>query len=265
MPGEDVERRRGDRIFVLLPIVVTATEARGGAFQEETTTVSINRHGGCITLSHSLLPADAMLIRNLWNGMEERFRVIGVPQEIFGAKREYGVETLSPGPGIWGVEFTPPSVEPKIFIQCAECKKEAVRPVFSPEYQVLLHTGLISQHCEHCDQVTRWRPSEQTLTAEVAVGPGEVLPAKEQRKHRRLDLTMRLAVRSSTGREEIVQTLDVSKSGLCFVGRQLYKVHEEIFLLLPFDRNRTPVATRGRIIWSREGRGGRLYGISLGP
>jgi hypothetical protein len=73
---------------------------------------------------------------------------------------------------------------------------------------------------------------------------------------------MRLQARSTAGREEIVQRLDVSESGLRFVGRQLYRAHERIFLLLPFERGRMPAMRRGTITWVREGLAGQVYGIS---
>jgi hypothetical protein len=145
---------------------VAETKTAADAFREKTVTASIDKYGGSISLGQSLLPGDVVLIRNLRGGLEQQFGVVGRQREIFGARKEYGVESLNPESQIWGVDFALPSeaIKPKIFIHCSEGKKEGLRRVFLPEYRVLLGTGLISQHCPQCGQTTRWRPSEQAMT-----------------------------------------------------------------------------------------------------
>jgi len=205
-----------------------------------------------------------VLVKNLENGIEEEFRVVGGFQQVFGERREWGVEAVNRSSGIWGVEFTTPSegVQPKVLIECAACKRAAQSTLSTIEYDVLLATGLISRHCDRCNETTRWRPSEQPLTAEmIMAGAPPATPSGERRKTRRLKLTMRLRVRNNWGVVEIAQTRDVSKTGLCFVSTQRFEVGDDVFITLPYANNQAPVETKARIAWSAEGTAGRFYGV----
>jgi hypothetical protein len=257
-------RRRSDRILAPVRIRVIGNDASGVSFAEETITISFNQQGARISLTHSLLPDDVVLVKNLENEIEEEFRVVGGFQKVFGTRQEWGLEALNPGSGIWGVEFSPPAegVQPKVLIECAACKKAAQTPLSTIEYDVLLATGLISRHCDLCNETTRWKPSEQALTAEIIAAGAKPAPgAREQRRTRRLKLAMRLRVRNNWGVVDIAQTRDVSKAGLCFVSAQLFQVGDEVFITLPFADNQAPVETKARIIWSAVGTAGRFYGV----
>lgn len=260
----EVARRRSDRILAPLRIRVIGNDASGVSFAEETITVSFNQQGARISLTHSLLPDDVLLIMNLENQIEEEFRVVGGFQQVFGERREWGVEAMNPDSAIWGVTFTPPAegIQPKVLIECAACKKAIQSPLSAIEYEVLLATGLISRHCDRCGETTRWKPSEQPLTAEiVAASAKPTLPRGDMRKMRRVKLAMRIRVRNAWGASDIAQTRDVSKAGLCFLSSQRFNVGEEIYITLPFAETQTPVETKGKIVWSAEGAAGRFYGV----
>jgi PilZ domain len=262
---DEAARRRTDRILAPVRIRVIGNDSSGVSFAEETITVSFNQQGARISLTHSLLPDDFVLIKSLETDIEEEFRVVGGFQQVFGTRREWGVEATNPGSEIWGVEFTQPAegIQPKVLIECAACKRPAQAALSSIEYEVLLATGLISRHCERCNETTRWKPSEQPITAEIisssqAHKAGEEIP----RKARRLRLTMRIRVRNAWGVTDVAQTRDVSKAGLCFVSAQRFQVGDEIQVTLPFADLQTPVETPAKIIWSADGVVGRFYGAS---
>jgi len=151
-----------------------------------------------------------VLVKNLENGVEEEFRVVGAFQQVFGSRREWGVEAINTESNIWGVEFAPhdDSAQPKVLIECAACKTAAQSTLSSIEYEVLLATGLISRHCDRCNETTRWKPSDQVVTAEMLVRANKptsgVMP--ERRRNRRLKLTMQLRVRNAWGVVDIAQT-----------------------------------------------------------
>src|SRR5579863_7116322 len=189
----EVARRRTDRILAPMRIRVIGNDMSGVSFSEETITVSFNQQGARISLNHTLLLDDLILIKNLDTDIEEEFRVVGAFQQVFGDRREWGVEALNPESGIWGVEFSLPAegLRSKVLIECAACKKAAQSALSSIEYDVLLATGLLSRHCDRCGETTRWRPSEQMLTPEMMAAsakPHE--PSGELRKVRRLRLNM---------------------------------------------------------------------------
>lgn len=261
----EVARRRTDRVLAPIRIRVIGNDASGVSFAEESVTVSFNQQGARISLTHSLLPDDVVLIKNMENDVEEEFRVVGGFQQVFGDRREWGVEVLNAKSEIWGIEFAQPAegLQPKVLIECAACKKAAQSALSSIEYEVLLSTSLISRHCDRCGETTRWKPSEQPITAEViAAGSKSDATKGEKRKTRRLKLVMRIRVRSNWGVVDIAQTRDVSKAGLCFVSTQIFSPGDEVFITLPFADQQVPVEAKSRIIWTAVGTVGRFYGVA---
>jgi PilZ domain len=258
-------RRRTDRILAPVRIRVIGNDASGVSFAEETVTITFNQQGARISLTHSLLPDDVILIKNLDNDIEEEFRVVGGLQQVFGDRREWGVEATNTSSEIWGIEFTQPAdgLQPKVLVECAACKRPAQAMLSSIEYDVLLSTGLISRHCERCGETTRWKPSVQPLTAELLASITQATPGNvDKRKTRRLKLTMRIRVRNTWGITDVAQTRDVSKTGLCFVSTQRFQVGDDVFVTLPFADLQTPVETPARIVWLADGKVGRFYGAT---
>lgn len=262
MPEE--QKRRTDRVLAPVRIRVIGNDVSGVSFSEETVTVSFSVGGARISLTHPLLPDDIILIKNLANDIEEEFRVVGAFQQVFGDRREWGVEALNPESGIWGIDYTPPSegLQPKVLIECAACKNAIQTPLSTIEYDVLLATGLISRHCDRCNETTRWKPSDQPVTSEmIRESTRTPPPSMERRKSRRLNLVMRLRVRNSWGVTDIAQTRNVSKGGLCFVSTKVFNVNDELFITLPFADNQAPVETPARVVWTRVAEAGRFYGV----
>jgi hypothetical protein len=257
------ERRRSDRILAPIRIRVIGNDTNGVSFSEDAVTVSVNKQGARISLTHSLLPDDVILILNKQNNLEEEFRVVGAFQQVMGERREWGVEALNPENNIWGIEFGPPAdgVQPKAVIECAACKSVVESPMSSIEYDVLLATGLISRHCDRCNETTRWKPSDQVVLPEMIKAASKAPPSNERRKARRIRLVMRVRVRNSWGLLDIAQTRDVSKLGLCFFSTKLFNVGDEVTIVLPFAFNQVPVETKGKIIWSELSESGRYYGV----
>ena len=214
-------------------------------------TVSFNQQGARISLIHSLLPDDIVLVKNLENGVEEEFRVVGAFQQVFGNRREWGVEAINPESGIWGVEFAPhdDSAQPKVLIECAACKTAAQSTLSSIEYEVLLATGLISRHCERCNETTRWKPSAQAVTEEILIRSNKARRQghQEVRRARRLKLTMQLRVRNSWG------VVDIAQNARCFQAGPLLRQQPSAFppgtrsiSPCPYAKSQTPVETQGQ-------------------
>ncbi|MFB3923945.1 MAG: PilZ domain-containing protein [Terriglobia bacterium] len=263
-PTPEAARRRTDRILAPVRIRVIGNDTMGVSFAEETVTVSFNQQGARISLTHALLPDDIVLIMNIENKIEEEFRVVGGFQRVFGDRQEWGVEALNPESKIWGIAFAPPAegIQPKVLIECAACKKAAQSPLSSIEYDVLLSTGLISRQCDRCGEYTRWKPSEQPVTAEViASSVKSASKRQEQRKTRRIKLVMRIRVRNSWGQSDIAQTKDVSKGGLCFVSNLNYGMGDMVYITLPFADNQTPIETPAKVVWNGDSSAGRIYGV----
>jgi hypothetical protein len=263
-PLEEVKRRRSDRILVPLRIRVTGLDASSEPFEEDSITISVNKHGACISLQHVVVPEQKLTIKNLENGIATEFRVVGELRQVFGSRREWGVETLCPECNIWGLDFAlpPEGAQPKVMICCAACKNGALSTISSIEYDVLLYTGVISRHCEYCDETTRWEPSGHSPEPQLIARAVRPVPSPlERRRHRRLKLTMLVRIRSAKGESEVVQTLDVSKGGICFVSKRDYKVGELLLLSLPSTDKPVPIETSGRVVRAQSTPRGNVYGI----
>jgi Tfp pilus assembly protein PilZ len=259
------DRHRTERILAPVRIRVIGNNAMGVSFSEETVAVSFNQEGARISLTHSLIPEDIVLLTNLETGVEAEFRVVGALQQVFGDRHEWGIAAVNPDSKIWGAEFTPPSddAQPEIMVQCAACKTALQSTVSSIEYDVLLATGLISRHCERCNETTRWKPIEQGATAGTT--RRSVISTRnsnaDERRTRRLKLAMQLRIRTEDGVVDTALTRDVSKTGLCIVTTQHFSVGDEIYVTLPHSQNQAPTETRANVVWTAEGTSGRFYGI----
>ncbi|HLY63158.1 MAG TPA: PilZ domain-containing protein [Terriglobia bacterium] len=257
--------RRSDRILWPVPIRVTATDHQSVPFVEEAVTVSINMHGACISLTHTLLPGAIILIKNQTNGIEEGFRVVRGGEHVFGDRREWRVEATHPDGKIWGIEFNQPAeeVQPKVLIECGSCNNVAYRALTSTEYGLLLSLGMISHYCSPCGQTTRWKPKAQAPADDGSMPKANQAPSgATTRKVRRLELTMRVYVRDSSGVVDAVQTLDVSKGGLAFISSRDFKIGDSVFIAFPFADNKKTSETKGKVLWSAKTPLGRTHGVN---
>lgn len=257
----ETNRRRSDRIFSLLPIRVDGVDASGAEFVEDTQTVSLSEYGACISLSRVLQPDSKVVITNLRSGTQATFRVVGEIRHVFSDRGEWGLELVDLAVSIWGIDFNPPPVEfqPKVMIRCSRCQDTRLSLLNSIEYDVLLYTGMLTRQCDHCGETTRWLPSEPAAAGARKRAPQ---PGAERRRQRRRNLTMLMRIRRGSGETEVVQTVDASTSGICFVSRRRYHLGEDIFLRLPPPRGEMPVETKGRIVRSVQTSEGQHYGVS---
>ena len=260
------KRRRSDRILAPLRILVTGLDGGAARFEEETITVSVNRHGACISLLHELQPEQKLSIRNLENDVETQFRVVGELRRVFGERREWGVEMLGPECNIWGLDFEPPPdhVQPKALICCSQCKNGSLCSLSSIEYDVLLAAGKVSRHCESCGETTRWEPCKQCVDTYVPAAPA-VERHDERRKHRRLSLSMLVRVRNPDGESEVAQTTDVSKGGVLFVARHRHRAGDILYLTLPSTDKPLPTEVRARVVRTKPAERGTLCAVKFEP
>src|SRR5579859_152985 len=263
-PISQDDMRRSWRILWPIPIRVTGTDYRGVSFIEDTVTVSVNQQGARISLTHPLLFEDVILIMNPRNGIEEEFRVVRECQKVFGQRQEWCVEAMNANSSIWGIDFNQLNAEskPMVLMACEECKNTAYTSLTLTEYLILLSVGMISHHCNCCGNTTRWKPRvDAPLAGGSAVRVRQATSGLEMRKTRRLEMTMNVFVRNGNGIAEMVQTRDVSKGGLCFVGSKDFKVGDDIYITFPFADTGNPADMKGKICWSAQESSGRSYGV----
>jgi hypothetical protein len=153
------KQRRSPRIPKPIRVRITGNDPSGFAFSEDTVTVCINRQGACISAVHALVPNDTVRIKNLQNGIEEDFRVVGVVQPALGGRPDWGVELLNPQAEIWGSPL-PPTRQRLSWIRCGVCGKVELEQISSIEHMVLQSAGMIPRQCQRCNRVTRWKPCD---------------------------------------------------------------------------------------------------------
>jgi hypothetical protein len=262
-PNVGLEERVTNRVYATLPIRVIGADHTGTSFVEDTTTVCINQKGARISLARSLLHDDVVMIKNMKNGAEAEFHVVGIVQRAFGSRAEWGVELVHPEINIWGTEFLAPPNETlaKVSIECAACKKVAEAKLSPVQYDVLLATGLISRHCDRCCETTRWKPFEQERReSKAAPKSGTAVSAENLRHTRRVKMSFRVRVRSEAGILEITKTRDVSRSGLCFASKQKFRSGERAYVTLPYSEQSTPLEVPVEIRWANDTRDSRIFG-----
>ena len=262
-----VGKRRSDRILAALPIRVSGCEPSGTHFSEETFTVSISQQAARFSLSHSLSLGDAVLIKNLRNGREEKFRVIRRCQQVIRDRQEWSVETANPNSRIWSIKFTQPAeeIQPKVLLECRTCCNTEQSPLTTLQYRALLSAGMVSRYCSGCGQTTHWRPNVRVVEREVGLPKSKLalVGGVAMRKIRRLRMAMRVYVRNQRRISDIVQTRDVSKDGLCFVSSREFRAGDDVNVALSFDRPGEPAETTGKIVWCGQNFWGGLNGVSF--
>ncbi len=261
---EGEKRRRSDRVLAPIPIRIIANDASGVAFTEDAITVSFNREGARISLTHTLLLDDIILVLNKKTKLEEEFRVVGAFQQVTSERREWGVEAVNPDANIWGIDFTSPSegLQPKALIECGGCKHLVQSPLSSIQYDVLLAVGMISLNCDRCKETTRWKPSQQTALPEILNAiPKQAAEQTGTRRAKRIKLVMRLRVRNAWGVTDVAQTRGVSKLGLCFLSSKIFSKDDIISIILPFTTGSVPVETKGKVIWTANTQSEFYYGV----
>lgn len=279
-PGQPLpregEKRRSGRSYISLPIVVVGSDINGVCFTEETKTICLSRNGARFILTHAMLPEEVLWIKNLSNGLEDEFRVIGPGQPVFGSRNEWCVEPLHGDTKIWGVPIPSSSAETKalIWIRCAACRTLIQSPLSWSEYCVLLATGMISRDCAVCHETTRWKMDTLGARGEES----RSVSAREdtsvdRRKSRRLSLRIPITVVTAERIRVLGNTRNVSKTGVCFSSGHRFRVGEEVQVWLGSVRKAGTIRrmdAEGGVYncgleWAEETEGCRLMAVSSEP
>ena len=93
--------RRSQRVQIAMPVIV-----RGADFQKETSTVTVNAHGGLVMLIAKVARGDLIWLMNPKTAEELPFRVVllGNPKD---GKTPVAVEFSEPSPVFWKISFPP--------------------------------------------------------------------------------------------------------------------------------------------------------------
>jgi hypothetical protein len=106
MTAAPINRRRSQRLFLQIPVVVEGELANKSGFSEEGHTVVVNAHGALVELGVSLEPEQRVLLRNVRTGEQIASTVkLVTPGE--SGKFNAALEFVDPSPGFWHISFPP--------------------------------------------------------------------------------------------------------------------------------------------------------------
>ncbi len=260
------DRRRSDRINIVLPIQVRGTGAKGVRFEEFTKTLEVGRNGAKFGSKLKLRPNQKIHIVNLRLDTKAPFRVVGkVPGPCTG-ETFWGAESMGLPFNFWGINFPPlqerQEATATILLQCGKCKTQSVSYLSDLEVEVLDLTQKVVRRCKVCRRWTRWHMpapgTEGTTTASVP--PDQV---GDLRRHRRLSFKIVGCLQTHDGELEMVKTVNISVGGLAVRSKKEYLKDVLVKVAFPYQPGGVNIFVLGRIVKvsTTEEPGTFLYGI----
>lgn len=102
----DAARRRSERVFLDVEVVVRGESTDKQPFQEETFTLVVNAHGALIFLFTKVALGQRLLLMNPRNWDEREARVVYLDSRSGGLSR-VGIAFQQPAPDFWPISECP--------------------------------------------------------------------------------------------------------------------------------------------------------------
>lgn len=103
------ERRRSQRVLIVIPVKVQWAQADGTRTEEDAQTEIVNAHGALLRMKVPPFESAKLELKRPAAGSSSQARVVKVhPHRPDGLAR-VAVELASPGQAFWGISIPPPS------------------------------------------------------------------------------------------------------------------------------------------------------------
>lgn len=254
------KRRTSDRVSLSFPITVSGTDIAGGRdFVEQARTLLVSRSGATIVLTRVLGPEQTLYIKCAATQKEAEARVVGQ----LGIQLDchiYGVALLDPSVEMWGVRFPAPSEAEKalgrVCLGCINCNTREVVYLSEVEMDVFDANHNLGRSCNQCRDWTLWKevpqdfeePAPPAPTAEPASASQETsqpvpaeaeaaaapAAAKNRRRYARTNMRKIGCVRQPGSDPDIVQVLDMSRGGIRFESKRVYRKFSWVEIAVPY-------------------------------
>jgi hypothetical protein len=99
-------RRRSQRLFLRVPVLVQASESSRSPFQEETHTVVLNAHGTLLEMQAALDTGQTVTLKNLRTS-EQIECLVKLVTPTDGGKFNIALEFKKPNASFWQISFPP--------------------------------------------------------------------------------------------------------------------------------------------------------------
>jgi hypothetical protein len=269
------ERRRSERVLLLIPVHVSGIDVRGKAFEEQTFTLSINRHGALIWLKHSSREGDRVIVTNVGTCQSCGFRMCESIDAPSGEGTAWGIECLEPDVDFWKIRFPEKPPEPSLhenvtaLIVCTACHSREVAELSVAQYRGMVERGSLERDCSDCGVATDWKfILVEATPAASPQGTPTVSLASEEEKRREKRIVAKLPIRlrhAETGRVERTLTENISTSGVCCAASMELRVDDVVLLTFLSGAGPSEDEIPACIRWCRPMGENRktLYGIKL--
>src|SRR5579871_755117 len=99
-------RRRSQRLFLQVPVVVESTQSGHEPFKEETHTVVVNAHGTLVVMGAGLETGRTVTLKNV-RTMEQIECSVKLVTQTDGGKFNVALEFKKPNASFWQISFPP--------------------------------------------------------------------------------------------------------------------------------------------------------------
>ena len=109
LTADTSERRRSQRLYHIMPLIIRGDSAENKMFSEDTFTLSISAHGALVVLATEVTLGQRLLLMNPQNWDERKVRVARVARvtSFDGRVAQVGIEFEQPGFEFWPVGAPP--------------------------------------------------------------------------------------------------------------------------------------------------------------
>lgn len=275
------ERRSSDRVSLFNAIRVSGKDGAGEAFSVEARTALVTMHGAAIIINRELSSDSTVVIRCYGTETDAEARVVGkIEKHPDGFL--YGVQFLDPAVNPWNIKFPSSGPSPvavgRLLLQCRNCQRRELVYVDEMELEVFAANQCLSRTCAACGKATVWKATPAEVATEGAPtgateGPGTdaaglVPRTRNDRNFIRVRMKLRACVRHSEMGDDVVECLDVSRGGICFMSSKLYTKGALIEAAVPYLPGQANIFTRAKIANVRlaaDKEGLNKYGVSYTP
>jgi hypothetical protein len=99
-------RRRSQRLFIQIPVLIQGRTANKSEFSETAHTVVVNAHGALVEMGMPLDQGQRVMLQNIRTSEKIASEVkLVTPGEM--GKFNVGLEFVDPDPGFWHISFPP--------------------------------------------------------------------------------------------------------------------------------------------------------------
>lgn len=99
-------RRRSQRLFLQVRIIVEGTLVNKTPFKEDTHTIIVNAHGALVEMDTSLEQGQSVTLQNVRTS-DKIECTVKLVQRASGGKYPTAFEFTTPNPGFWRISFPP--------------------------------------------------------------------------------------------------------------------------------------------------------------